>query len=78
MRLKDKVAVITGAGSGIGRATARMLAEKGHHVVLVGRTEQKLAEASDELRVVGPGVVMIVPADVAHSDQAHAVVDQTI
>ncbi|NBV65142.1 MAG: hypothetical protein EBR71_11910, partial [Planctomycetes bacterium] len=39
-----------------------MLAEKGHHVVLVGRTEQKLADASDELRAAGSGDVMIVPA----------------
>ena len=76
--MQHPVSIVTGAGSGIGRATARMLAEKGHHVVLVGRTEQKLADASDELRVVGPGDVMIVPADVANSDQAYAVVDQTI
>ena len=76
--MNHPVSIVTGAGSGIGRATARMLAERGHHVVLVGRTEQKLAEAADELRVVGPGDVMIVPADVANSDLAASVVDQTI
>ena len=37
MRLKDKVAVITGAGSGIGRAVALALLRDGHRVVLVGR-----------------------------------------
>jgi len=76
--MNHPVSIITGAGSGIGRATARMLAERGHHVVLVGRTEQKLAEAADEVRAVGPGDVMIVPADVANSDLAASVVDQTI
>jgi NAD(P)-dependent dehydrogenase (short-subunit alcohol dehydrogenase family) len=68
------VSIVTGAGSGIGRATARMLAELGHHVVLVGRTEQKLADASDEVRVVGSGDVMLVTADVADADQAAGVV----
>ncbi|MFM1829997.1 MAG: hypothetical protein RLZZ558_337 [Planctomycetota bacterium] len=72
------VSIVTGAGSGIGRATARMLAELGHHVVLVGRTEQKLADASDEVRVVGSGDVMLVTADVADADQAAGVVDQAI
>jgi NAD(P)-dependent dehydrogenase (short-subunit alcohol dehydrogenase family) len=76
--MQHPVSIVTGAGSGIGRSIARMLAEKGHHVVLVGRTEQKLAEASDELRAIGPGDVMIVPADVADSEQAASVVDQTI
>ena len=76
--MQHPVSIVTGAGSGIGRSIARMLAEKGHHVVLVGRTEQKLAEASDELRAIGPGDVMIVPADVADSEHASAVVDQTI
>jgi len=72
------VSIVTGAGSGIGRATARMLAELGHHVVLVGRTERKLADASDEVRVVGSGDVMLVTADVADADQAAGVVDQAI
>jgi NAD(P)-dependent dehydrogenase (short-subunit alcohol dehydrogenase family) len=72
------VSIVTGAGSGIGRAAARMLAERGHHVVLVGRTEQKLADASDELRVVGSGDVMFVTADVADSEQASGVVQQAI
>jgi len=76
--MQHPVSIVTGAGSGIGRSIARMLAEKGHHVVLVGRTEQKLADASDELRAIGPGDVMIVPADVADSEQAASVVDQTI
>lgn len=43
----DKVVVITGAGSGIGRATARSLLQAGHRVVLAGRRPEALAEAAE-------------------------------
>ncbi len=76
--MSTPVSIITGAGSGIGRATARMLAEHGHHVVLVGRTEHKLADVSDDVRVIGSGDVMAVTADVSKSDTATDVVRQTI
>jgi NAD(P)-dependent dehydrogenase (short-subunit alcohol dehydrogenase family) len=42
----DKVVIITGAGSGIGRATARFLLHAGHRVVLAGRRHEALAEAA--------------------------------
>ena len=45
------VSIVTGAGSGIGAACARMLAARGHAVVLVGRTESKL----DAVRADGSG-----------------------
>ncbi|MVM34529.1 glucose 1-dehydrogenase [Spirosoma sp. HMF4905] len=47
--LKDKVALITGGSSGIGLATARLMAEEGAHVVIVGRDEQKLEAAANEI-----------------------------
>ena len=49
MQVKDKVAIVTGAGSGIGRATAVDLAEHGCTVVLVGRRENKLADTLGEI-----------------------------
>ena len=47
MRLKDKVAIITGAGRGIGRAIAVGFAKEGAKLVLVSRTESELSETAD-------------------------------
>ena len=47
--IKDKIAVITGGGSGIGRATADLLASEGVKLALVGRTKEKLQTAAEEL-----------------------------
>lgn len=48
-RFKDKIAIITGGGSGIGAATAERLVREGARVVLAGRTESKLRETADAL-----------------------------
>lgn len=45
------VCVITGGGSGMGRATAKLVCEAGYHVILVGRTAAKLESAVAELTV---------------------------
>jgi NAD(P)-dependent dehydrogenase (short-subunit alcohol dehydrogenase family) len=49
MLMKDKVGLVTGGGSGMGRATALALAREGAQVVLVGRSEDKLVSARDEI-----------------------------
>jgi short-subunit dehydrogenase len=49
MDVRDKVAIVTGASSGIGLATARLLAKRGAKVALVARSVDKLAAACDEL-----------------------------
>lgn len=67
------VSLVTGAGSGIGRAVARRLAALGHRLVLVGRTGRKLEETA-----AGLGEVELLEADVADPDQAHACVDRAI
>lgn len=71
-----KVAIVTGAGSGIGAATARMLATRGYAVVLVGRR----ADPLDEVRrsMTDPVRHLIMPADVADSERAAEVVDRTV
>ena len=61
-RLQDRIAVITGASRGIGRAVALGMAAEGAHVVLVARTVGGLEEVDDEIRKVG-GKATLVPFD---------------
>ncbi|MDW4528749.1 3-ketoacyl-ACP reductase [Rossellomorea marisflavi] len=65
--IKGKVALITGAGRGIGRATAEAFAKEGVHVGLVGRTIENLEKAADELKQYDVNVA-IAAADVADLD----------
>ena len=53
MRLKDKVAVVTGSGSGIGEATAKRLAAEGAAVVVVDLNQEGANRVADEIRKVG-------------------------
>ncbi|HET6705131.1 SDR family oxidoreductase [Amycolatopsis sp.] len=62
-----KTAVVTGAGSGIGRAVARALLEDGYHVALAGRRENALDETA-----AGAGNALVVPTDVADEHAVEA------
>ncbi len=61
--LKDKVIIVTGAGSGIGLATAQLLAQAGAKVVVSGRENDRLSDAVDDIRQ-GGGAAIAVAADV--------------
>ncbi len=63
----DSVVVITGASSGIGRATAHALAERGASVVLAARSDQSLREVAEECEAAG-GRALVVPTDVADQE----------
>src|SRR3712207_885433 len=63
-RLESKVVVITGASRGIGRATARLFAERGASVVLAARREDALLEVAGECETRG-GRGLAVPTDVS-------------
>ncbi len=69
-KLKDKVAVITGASSGIGEATAEALAAEGAAVVVAARREDRLEDLVE--RIEGNGSrALAVSCDVTDEDQAH-------
>jgi len=72
-RLEGRRAIITGAGSGIGRASALRFASEGAHVLVVGRTRESLAETVDLVRAAG-GIAEYFVADATReSDVAAAV-----
>lgn len=71
MAANDKVAIVTGAGSGIGRATALALARDGYSVVAAGRRPEPLEALAEEGRAVG-GKVVSVPTDVTDPDSVAA------
>ena len=72
-RFDDKVVVITGASSGLGRGFAHAFAEAGAHVVLGARREEQLSALADELRAGGHQVATRV-TDVADPDACSALV----
>lgn len=77
MRLKDKVALITGGTSGIGRATAILFAEEGAKVAITGRNQERGREVVAELEKAGSGGLFI-RADVRSAKDCERAVDETV
>jgi NAD(P)-dependent dehydrogenase (short-subunit alcohol dehydrogenase family) len=75
MSIKDKVAIITGAGRGVGRATAHLFAREGARVVLFAQTRAHLNEVSSEIAHLG-GQVLTMEGDVAREDDVHSLFEQ--
>lgn len=75
--LSGKVALVTGASSGIGEAAARALAGAGAEMVVSARRADKLAQLVSEITAAG-GRASAVTGDVAHEAEAFAMVEQTI
>ncbi|MBC6461792.1 SDR family oxidoreductase [Actinomadura sp. HBU206391] len=73
-RVEDRVAVVTGAGRGIGAATAIALAEAGADLVISARTEEQLRKVADEIEARGRRA-LVVPADLSDLDAAAALAD---
>jgi NADP-dependent 3-hydroxy acid dehydrogenase YdfG len=76
-RLDGKVAVVTGASSGIGEATAEALAAEGAAVVVAARREDRLADLVERIRGNG-GRVLAAVCDVSDESQAHGLVQKAV
>jgi NAD(P)-dependent dehydrogenase (short-subunit alcohol dehydrogenase family) len=75
--LKQKVAIVTGAGSGIGRAVALALVREGYCVVLAGRNSQTLKETASRAGSDN-GRILTVPTDVTDTIAVQALFDETV
>ncbi|MEV8017538.1 SDR family NAD(P)-dependent oxidoreductase [Streptomyces sp. NPDC086554] len=76
-RLEGTVALVTGASSGIGHATALELAREGASVALVGRREDRLTDLAGQISHVG-GKALVVPADITDAQAAAEAVERTV
>src|SRR5271157_4311782 len=75
--LKDKVALVTGASQGIGRATSLALAEAGAKIAAAARNTEKLAALVSEIESKG-GAALAVPMDVADAAQVKSGFQQAL
>lgn len=76
--LSGRVAIVTGGGTGIGGATAKMLAERGADVVVAGRRPEPLEQTADEIRRVTGQRCLVLPTDVTIPEEAARLVDATV
>ena len=75
--LHDRNVVVTGASSGIGRATSQLLARHGANVMLVSRTKEKLDALKDEIEREG-GRAFVYPADLSDLDACEAMINHVL
>lgn len=68
-KLKGKIALVTGSGTGIGRAIAHTFANEGARIILTGRREEKLREVEKE---IGRNDTLVIPADLTKEDSVQA------
>jgi NAD(P)-dependent dehydrogenase (short-subunit alcohol dehydrogenase family) len=77
MLLKDKIAIVTGAGRGIGRETAIDFAKEGASIALVSRSEKELSEVASEIEKIGTES-LIATGDIAKEEDVKKVFEKTV
>lgn len=77
MKLDGKVALVTGAGSGIGKAAALLLAKEGAKIGVLGRTEEELQEVAKEIEQLGSQGIVLV-ADISEPKEMQDAVKQIV
>jgi 3-oxoacyl-[acyl-carrier protein] reductase len=77
VRLKDKIAIITGSGRGIGKAIALGYADEGATVVIAARTEKEINATVEKVKSKNQ-MALAIPCDVTEEDQVRAMVKETI
>ncbi len=75
--LQDRVAIVTGGGTGIGRAISEALAQSGAHVAICSRRMEHLEATANKIEAMGRGSLALT-CDVRKEDQVVAVVEQTV
>ena len=73
-RLQGKVGIVTGAGSGIGRACAIALAREGARVALIGRRKDRVEEVAHEIG----DLAFAIPADISKTNEMTCLLDETV
>jgi NAD(P)-dependent dehydrogenase (short-subunit alcohol dehydrogenase family) len=76
-KLEGKVALVTGAGSGIGKAAAVLMAQEGAKVGVLSRSGKELKETADEIRTSG-GESLVLEADISSPTEMKAAVDELV
>jgi NAD(P)-dependent dehydrogenase (short-subunit alcohol dehydrogenase family) len=76
-QLEGKIALITGAGTGIGKGIARTFAREGAKLVIASRSQENLEATAEELRQQG-ATVLVVPTDVTDEAEVKALFEQTM
>src|SRR5262245_54456196 len=77
MRFENKIAIVTGGGNGMGRATALRFAQEGAQVVLADIERDSAARVAQEIRAVG-GTALDIYVDVSDRTSVAAMVEQTV
>ena len=78
MRLKDKVAIVTGAGRNIGEETAKLFASEGAKIVVVELDEGRGHTVTEELNATNAGTAVFVKADVSDEDSVKNLVSESV